>query len=49
MRTSSKSEEPDEERLARLKSFAARLKAQCDCPLIREKIEAILAGAQVDH
>jgi hypothetical protein len=39
----------EEKRLERLKDFAARLLAKTDHPLMREKIEAILAGVRVDH
>jgi hypothetical protein len=44
-----KTEETPEERLERLKAFAAQLQTQTDDPLMREKIAAILAGVRVNH
>lgn len=49
MRTLLKAEETDEERLARLRALAAQLHTKTDCPFMREKIEAILAGARASH
>jgi hypothetical protein len=44
-----KIEETPQERTERLKAFAAQLQVMTDCPLMREKIAAILSGVRVDH
>jgi hypothetical protein len=44
-----KIEESPEERLERLKAYAAELAAKTDDPLMREKIATILAGKSVNH
>jgi hypothetical protein len=45
VRAMSKIAETAQERLERLRTFAAKT----DCPLMREKIAAIVAGIRVDH
>jgi hypothetical protein len=49
VRAMSKIAETAQERLERLRTFAAQLAAKTDCPLMREKIAAIVAGIRVDH